>query len=522
MAADYLSEQGIDIDSIMAAVQFGSGDTSLPNPPPLNFKPAPRVETILNASLPKTPQGSLWDVTILGGKITSTAVHDPSKVTPVLLPARTINAYGALLAPALCHPHIHLDKPFLLSHPSHSHLQIERGDFKEAMELTNAAKKNFTTEDLTERGQRLVDESIEAGVTSMRAFVEVDPIVGLNCLIAGIVLQAEASERCEIQLVAFAQLALFSNHDDGGKEMRDLLNGAVARPEVHVVGSTPYVETSVELQKKNIEYAIDLALTHNKHLDFHLDYHLDPSIEPLVWFVIATLKAKHWTSKTDKTVVLGHCTRLSLFSSDEWEKLREDIADLPISFVGLPTSDLFMMRTESGARGTLPVPRIVKEYGLNAVIGINNVGNAFTPQGCCDPISIASLGVGLYQAGTVKEAELLFECISTRARAAIGLDGVMKRDVEGDNPDKSVTAAQEEPGALQPADPKETATIEMDIEEDLMTLAITKGVKADLVLFKREKAEWTARKSISEAVYLYDGGKGRRVLKSGVLIGAGD
>lgn len=88
-------------------------------------------------------------------------------------------------------------------------------------------------------------------------------------------------------------------------------------------------------------------------------------------------------------------------------------------------------------RGTLQVPRIITEYRLNATIGINNVGNAFTPQGSCDPLSIASLGVGLYQAGTQRDAEYLYvgslllrsssylltldqECVSTRAMTAIG------------------------------------------------------------------------------------------------------
>ena len=88
-------------------------------------------------------------------------------------------------------------------------------------------------------------------------------------------------------------------------------------------------------------------------------------------------------------------------------------------------------------RGTLQVPSMIKEYGLSATLGINNIGNAFTPQGSCDPLSIACLGVGLYQAGTQRDAEVLYvrtllphscscllmldqECVSTRAMAAIG------------------------------------------------------------------------------------------------------
>jgi len=112
--------------------------------------------------------------------------------------------------------------------------------------------------------------------------------------------------------------------------------------------------------------------------------------------------------------VFGHCTRLTLFKSKEWLELREKAVGLPVSFVGLPTSDLFMMgrpkEDEEGSqrvRGTLQVLQIIRKYGMNAAIGINNVGNAFTPQGSCDPLSLASFGVGLYQAATKVDTDLL-------------------------------------------------------------------------------------------------------------------
>jgi hypothetical protein len=41
------------------------------------------------------------------------------------------------LSPSLCHPHIHLDKCFLLSHPKYADLEIRNGDFAEAMKLTS-------------------------------------------------------------------------------------------------------------------------------------------------------------------------------------------------------------------------------------------------------------------------------------------------------------------------------------------------------------------------------------------------
>ncbi|KAM3425326.1 hypothetical protein BST61_g7273 [Cercospora zeina] len=417
MAGEFLRQHGIDIDAEMAKIQFGSSERK-------TGEGQTSIEILSDVSLPETEGKTRWAVHLADGCIRDIVAHQDTAPQ-----ATSVDAKGALLAPSLCHPHIHIDKAYLLSHPKYADLQLEKGGFQEAMDLTGKAKARFETDDLLERGQRLVDESVAAGVTHMRAFVEVDAGVQLKCLDAGIELQERAANGaiCKIQICAFAQLPLFSpsGGDEDGAVIRDLMRQAVVKPGVTVIGSTPYVETDRDKMQRNVEWMVDLSIEHNVHLDFHLDYNLDQDIEPLVWFVVQTLKERGWKDHTSKaTIVLGHCTRLALFGTAEWEKLAQAIKDaqLPISFVGLPTSDLFMMRTgkHPEIRGSLNVPRLIKEYGLNACIGVNNIGNAFTPQGTCDPLSLACQGVGIYQAGTKRDAEILYECVSTRARAAIG------------------------------------------------------------------------------------------------------
>jgi hypothetical protein len=262
-----------------------------------------------------------------------------------------------------------------------------------------------------ERGRALIEESIGFGVTHMRAFVEVDSTVGMKCLEAGLALKKEFKQRCHVQICAFAQDPIFSQEDDGEK-MTKLMEAAAAREGVDVIGSTPYVEKTPSSQRANIEWIIELARKQFLHVDFHLDYNLDRENEPTVYRVIRELLTQHWDMQ--KNVTLGHCTRLTLFTAFEWRELHNQIGDWPISFVGLPTSDIFMMgRPDENVgggertRGTLQIPQMIKEYRLQGAIGVNNVGNAFTPQGSCDPFSVASLGVGIYQAGTKADAEVL-------------------------------------------------------------------------------------------------------------------
>ncbi|KAK3684507.1 hypothetical protein LTR37_020219 [Vermiconidia calcicola] len=436
------------------------------------------VETFSNVSLPRTPAGSRWDVSVANGQISGILTHNPDIRGSA--GGTQVDGCGALLAPSLCHPHVHIDKAYLLSHPKYAHLQVEKGDFEEAMTLTGTAKKDFEEWDLLERGQRVIDESVAAGVTHMRAFVEVDAVVGTKCLDAGIQLkkQAEKGGKCIVQLCAYAQLPLFTSSpgDQSGLVIRGLLLEAARRPEVDVVGSTPYVEADRKKAKENIEWMVDLSIRTGTHLDFHLDYHLDRDNKPTVWHVIGTLKEEEFSRRAkNSTVVLGHCTRLTLLDPKEWRRLKKEIGGLPISFVGLPTSDMFMMRTPNRTRGTLDVPAMIKGHGLNACIGINNIGNAFTPYGSCDPLTLACNGVGLYQAGTAQDAELLYECVSSRARKAIGLGGA---------------------GA---------SMLELNVGND-----------ASVVLFGSEPHAWRTRRSVPEVVYLYDHCRNRTAYLRGI------
>jgi cytosine/adenosine deaminase-related metal-dependent hydrolase len=122
---------------------------------------------------------------------------------PVHYPYSTnVDCRNGLVLPSLCHPHVHLDKPYLLG--TKMHPAIVKGDFNEALKLVTSAKKEYTYNDLVERGRRLILESVEAGVTCMRAHVEVDPTVGRMCLEAGLALKKEFGDEgkglCDIQL----------------------------------------------------------------------------------------------------------------------------------------------------------------------------------------------------------------------------------------------------------------------------------------------------------------------------------
>ncbi|KAI9934222.1 hypothetical protein AWENTII_008621 [Aspergillus wentii] len=398
-----------------------------------------------------------------------------------------------LIVPTLTHPHIHLDKAFIHSAHRYAHLRPSAGSFQEALSFTTQAKEQFTKPDLRKRGEWLLAESLASGVAAMRAFVEVDHTVKLNCLETGLQLKDEWKDSCQIQVVSFAQDPIFSG--EYADENKRLMESAVRDyPQTDVIGTTPYVESSVEAAKRNIDWTIEFALENDKHVDFHLDYNLDKSKDAMVWHVLHKLNQKGWTAQSsNKRVMLGHCTRLTLFADQEWSRLAQEIHenDLPVSFVGLPTSDLYMAsppnRSEDEnvppherSRGTLQIPHMIRKHDLDAVIGVNNVGNAFTPWGSPDPLSLACLGVGIYQAGTQADAELLYECVSTRARAAIGLSntnqlGSSLEVKEGSCPDFLLIYNVDETGCQAPRARESVAEVVWDPSTKLTRDVVSSG-----------------------------------------------
>ncbi|KZS92907.1 Metallo-dependent hydrolase [Sistotremastrum niveocremeum HHB9708] len=310
--------------------------------------------------------------------------------------------------------------------------------FDEALQVTSQAKAKFTSDDLLARGRRLIQESILFGVTCMRAHVEVDDIVQYQCLDAAVQLKREFANSCDILISVFAQDPFWKSDDvNQSANLTYLRESCLRTPEITSIGSAPYVENSPEKSLRNIQAVVDLALQHNLHLDFHLDYNLSESNEPMIFDVISELNRVQWSQRMPtKHITIGHATRLTLLDDGQLRELRLAISTLPISFVGLPQSDVYIMgRGDSRApRGMLNVPILKREYDLDVAIAVNNVGNAFTPQGEPDPLSLCPLGVALYQASTPADCHSLLEAVSIGSHRAVGRKCAASLRVKEGNP----------------------------------------------------------------------------------------
>ena len=162
-----------------------------------------------------------------------------------------------------------------MSDQKYSDLTLQKGTFSETMSLSSQAKSRFEHADLVRRGEKVLKESADAGVSAMRAFIEVDETVGLKSLKAGLELKSKWKGICDLQICAFAQLPIYDTESSHRNQW--LLELALTEPEVDVLGSTPYVEDDIHKAHANIKWIIDMALLYGMHIDFHLDYNLDES-----------------------------------------------------------------------------------------------------------------------------------------------------------------------------------------------------------------------------------------------------
>ncbi|KAI5477567.1 metallo-dependent hydrolase [Pseudohyphozyma bogoriensis] len=411
----------------------------------------PATLKILNAFLPADDSGKLYDVTCYRDGSWTTIASEPSaKVAQldvegnVLASVTTLaeadgdqvlDAMGSLLIPGgLAHPHVHLDKCFLMDR-----CKPVEGTLAEALVSTSEAKKAFTFEDVVKRGRKLIRDSISHGVTTMRAHVEIDPAVTLTCLKAGLSLKQSFSASCDVEIVAFAQDRFFyPDTPSTEKEMHDLFESVIdlhlsfpsPSTSISAIGSAPYLEADRSLAIKNIEKTFALAKRAGVDVDFHIDYDVDPSTEALVWEVlrIAKLAGNTWEVKgRSRRITMGHSTKLSVFTEEQLDALRKNLEGLEgqVHFVALPPSDLYMQgrATPYGSR-----PRAVFEASelvgrkIPCCVGINNVGNLFTPQGDADPLAMLPLLVAIWQSAKPDMVKSLLSFVSSAAGLAAGAD----------------------------------------------------------------------------------------------------
>ncbi len=314
------------------------------------------------------------DIGVSAGRIAAVAPRLESE-------AREIRLDGRLVLPGFVDTHIHLDKACLLGRCGHNH-----GSVAEAIKAVAAMKRDFTVEDVYQRGARVLERAIVAGTTRMRTHVEIDPRIGLRGFEAIKALKRDYAWAIDLTLCVFPQEGL--TNDPGAEE----LLVAALRDGGEVIGGCPYMDTDPHA---HLEKLFDLARAFDVDVDLHLDFDLDPS-----WWhldeVCRQAERRNWQGR----VAIGHATKLSALPPAEFDAAAAKLARAGVAVTVLPATDLYLMgrdATHNAPRGLTLAHKLV-ERGVLCSVATNNVQNPFTPFGDASLLRMANFYANVAQA----------------------------------------------------------------------------------------------------------------------------
>ncbi|MFK4821061.1 amidohydrolase family protein [Ochrobactrum quorumnocens] len=304
-----------------------------------------------------------YDIGLDAGRITS------------LTPSQATN--GGFVTPLLADVHVHLDKTFTIERIA------QRGSAKveclfDAIDLMNVDRQTWNADDIRVRATRGLEAAFAHGVGAMRSHVDwTTPEMPTAWPVLN-ELRDEWKDRIDLELAALIHGDIVL---DAGVEIAE----RVAK-DGGVLGAFFYRNADLEAK---VEAMFRLAVQHSLKLDFHVDEGLEPEADGFSLIVAAT---KH--HKMSGRVLCGHACSLSLRSPQELSSILDAAADAGTALVSLPTSNLYLQDRLGGKsprqRGVAPLIE-ARRAGMDAMLGSDNVRDAFYPYGDYDPLSVLRL-----------------------------------------------------------------------------------------------------------------------------------
>jgi cytosine/creatinine deaminase len=312
---------------------------------------------------------------------------------------------GRLVTPGFIETHIHLDKSRILSR-----CNAERGDLEEAIGEVAKQKALFTAEDVHSRAKLTLERAILNGTTHMRTQLEVDPGIGLRGLEGVRPLIEEYKWAIDLEICIFPQEGLLNN--PGTEE----LIIAALRSGGSVVGAAPYTDTNPHGQ-------IDRIFAIAREFDIDIDMHLDfgPTADDLDLIYVCELTERF---KWGGRVAIGHVTKLSAASPEDFANCARRMADAGVALTVLPSTDLYLMgrhMQHSVMRGVTGAHKLLR-HGVNCSLSTNNVLNPFTPFGDCSLVRMANIYANICQVGSAHDTRECFNMITTRSARLMNLE----------------------------------------------------------------------------------------------------
>ncbi|UTX50470.1 amidohydrolase [Chryseobacterium sp. MA9] len=305
----------------------------------------------------------LFSIEIEAGKIKSIQTNDSA--------SKAIDAKGYLMLPAFRDMHIHLDKT-LYGLPWQA-LSPKRRTVKDMIAYEQKIIPELLKTSVS-RAEQLISLQQHYGTHFARTHFNIDPTSGLKSL-------EHLEQALENKKDSFkAELVAFPQHGVYYTESAPLMKEAAQLKSVGFIGGLDPLSIDGSIEKV-MDFTVQLALDHNKGIDIHLHETGEPGMKTINYLIDKAIENPALQGKT----FVSHAFALAHLSPKETEQIAERLA---AGKVGIASSVPF--------KGTvMPIPTL-KKYGVNVLIGNDNVQDYWSTFGSGSMLQKANLIAELY------------------------------------------------------------------------------------------------------------------------------
>ncbi|MDW9380469.1 amidohydrolase [Chryseobacterium sp. JV558] len=305
----------------------------------------------------------LFSIEIEDGKIKAIKANDPA--------LKAIDAKGFLMLPAFRDMHIHLDKT-LYGLPWQA-LSPKRRTVKDMIAYEQEIIPELLKTSVS-RAEQLISLQQHYGTHFARTHFNIDPTSGLKSLEHLEQALENKKESFKAELVAFPQHGVYYT------ETASLMKEAARLKSVGFIGGLDPLSIDGSIEKV-MDFTVQLALDHNKGIDIHLHETGESGMKTINYLIDKAIENPSLQGKT----FVSHAFALAHLSPKETEQIAERLA---AGKVGIASSVPF--------KGTvMPIPTL-KKYGVNVLIGNDNVQDYWSTFGSGSMLQKANLIAELY------------------------------------------------------------------------------------------------------------------------------
>ena len=266
----------------------------------------------------------------------------------------------------VCH-HAHLDKSLTVTQDN---LQQSLTHMKEKWILMRDIKQTYTQDDLYNRMNQSVTRIVSQGCRHIRSFIDVDSIVGMECIhVAAKVREEWKNKGVTIQLATQPLEGFISeNNIRLFEEAADI---------VDVIGCLPGRDISPEA---HLDIAFSTAKKLQKPVEAHLDQCNIPQERETELFCDFVERYEYQGKARGVHMISLACQPL-LYQQDIARRLN----DLDIGLITCPSAGISMTQhseVESPIHNSLAPLQVLLQEGVSVGLGIDNIEDIFMPY--CD------------------------------------------------------------------------------------------------------------------------------------------